>query len=71
MAADIRTAPVLSVGERRTLFAATDYVGTTPHANYDVMPDGRGFVMVRRSPATRIMVIQNLPALLDRLRGPR
>jgi len=57
------------VVSRRALFPADDYLGTQPHANYDVTPDGRGFVMVRRSPATRIMVIQNLPALIDRIRG--
>lgn len=69
MAATVRTAPDFAVTTRRTLFLATDLVGTQPHASYDVTPDGRGFVMVRRSPATRIMVIQNLPALVDRLRG--
>jgi serine/threonine-protein kinase len=58
-----------SVVSRRALFSTEDFIGTQPHANYDVMPDGRGFVMVRRSPATRIMVIQNLPALVERLRG--
>jgi hypothetical protein len=34
-----------------------------------VSPDGRTFVMVRNNPATRIMVIQNLPALVAKLRG--
>jgi hypothetical protein len=34
-----------------------------------ISPDGRTFAMVRRSPATRIMVIQNLPRLVRRLRG--
>ncbi|CAN5894363.1 hypothetical protein BH24GEM1_BH24GEM1_25690 [soil metagenome] len=34
-------------------------------------PDGTTFVMVRRSPAARIIVIQNLPALVRRLRGER
>ena len=37
----------------------------------DVSPDGKTFVMVRRSPAARIMVIQNLPALVRRLQGER
>ena len=41
------------------------------HANYDVSPDGKTFVMVRRSPAARIVVIQNLPALVRRLQGER
>jgi hypothetical protein len=48
-----------------------DIVGTSPHANYDVSPDGKSFVAVRRSPAARIMVIQNLPALMRRLQGGR
>jgi hypothetical protein len=43
-------------------------VGSNPHANYDVSPDGRTFAMVRRSPANRIVVLQNLPALVRRLR---
>jgi serine/threonine-protein kinase len=67
MAATIRTSPALEVTARRVLFSTTDYVSTTPHANYDVSPDGRTFVMVRRSPATRIMIIQNLPELVRRL----
>ena len=32
-------------------------------------PDGRTFVMVRRSPAARIIVLQNLPAIVRRLQG--
>ena len=42
---------------------------TAPPTNYDVLPDGRTFAFVRRSPATRIIVIQNLPELVRRLRG--
>jgi serine/threonine-protein kinase len=68
MAATIRPSPpAIEVVERRVLFASTDYVGTNPHANYDVSPDGRTFAMVRRSPATRVMIIQNLPELVRRL----
>ncbi len=65
----LRMSPEPGVVSRRSLFSAGDYVGTQPHANYDVTPDGRGFVMVRRSTATRVMVIQNLPALVGLLRG--
>jgi serine/threonine-protein kinase len=68
MAARIRTGATLSVTDRDNLFPLTDYVGTTPHANYDVAPDGRYFAMVRRSPSTRIMIIQDLPALVERMR---
>ena len=42
-------------------------LGSAPHANYHVTPDGRAFVMVRYTPPTHIMVIQNLPALVERL----
>jgi serine/threonine-protein kinase len=69
VSAGIATAPALQVTGRKRLFPIGDIVGTSPHANYDVSPDGKTFVMVRRSPAARIMVIQNLPALVRRLRG--
>ena len=59
----------LGVTARQELFSLVDLVGTQPHANYDVSPDGSTFAMVRRSPSTRIMVIQNLPALVERIRG--
>jgi Tol biopolymer transport system component len=68
VAATIATAPALAVTARTRLFPIGDIVGTAPHANYDISPDGKTFVMVRRSPAARVMVIQNLPALLGRMR---
>jgi len=69
MAATVRTTPQFAVTSRRALFSVTDIDGSSPHTGYDVSPDGRTFAMVRRSPATRIMVIQNLPGLVRRLRG--
>jgi serine/threonine-protein kinase len=69
VAARIETSPTLRVASRTRLFPIGDIVGTTPHPNYDISPDGKTFVMVRRSPAARIVVIQNLPALVRRLRG--
>jgi Tol biopolymer transport system component len=71
VAAGISTAPSLHVAGRKRLFPVVDIVGTAPHANYDISPDGKTFVMVRRSPAARIVVIQNLPALVRRLQGER
>ncbi|HEX3275498.1 MAG TPA: protein kinase [Gemmatimonadales bacterium] len=71
VAAGIATTPALRVTGRQRLFPIGDVVGTAPHANYGVAPDGKSFVMVRRSPAARIVVIQNLPALVRRLRGER
>lgn len=67
--ARVQTEPRFAVQSRRPLFPLADILGATPHANYDVSPDGASFVMVRRSPATRVMVIQNLPALVKRFRG--
>ncbi|HJR16247.1 MAG TPA: hypothetical protein VJ808_05280, partial [Gemmatimonadales bacterium] len=69
MAATVRTGPQFAVTSRRPLFPLPDIDGSNPHTGYDVSPDGRTFVMVRRSPATRIMVIQNLTGLVRRLRG--
>ncbi len=69
MVAGLRNQPALEVTSRRALFPVGEMVGSNPHANYDISPDGKTFVMVRRSPATRIMVIQNLPELVRRIRG--
>ncbi|HSB54236.1 MAG TPA: LpqB family beta-propeller domain-containing protein [Gemmatimonadales bacterium] len=66
----LRTAPSLAIVSQQVLFPISDMVGTAPHANFDIAPDGRTFAMVRRSPGSRIVVIQNLPGLLRRLRGP-
>jgi serine/threonine-protein kinase len=69
MAVTVRAADDFVVTAREALFPLTDYVGSAPHTNYDVSPDGRHFAMVRRSSSTRIMIIQNLPALVGRLQG--
>ena len=69
VAAGIATSPALAVTGRKRLFPIGDIVGTSPHPNYDISPDGKTFVMVRSSPAARVMVIQNLPALVRRLRA--
>ena len=59
----------LEVKARHTLFPVADMVTATPHRNWDVSPDGQSFAMVRFNPATRIMVIQQLPTLVARLQG--
>ena len=69
IAATIAVEPRLAVTSRRTLFAVDDIASAIPHSNYDISPDGRTFVMVRFNPASRVMVIQNLPALVRRLSG--
>ncbi|MGI8703219.1 MAG: protein kinase domain-containing protein [Candidatus Limnocylindrales bacterium] len=69
VAAGIGTRPDLRVTSRKRLFPIGDIVGSGPHSNYDISPDGKTFVMVRQSPTARIMVIQNLPGLVRRLQG--
>jgi Tol biopolymer transport system component len=54
------------VTERRSLFAIGDYEGAAPHANYDVFPDGSGFVMIRVGRASELTVIQNWPEIVRR-----
>jgi Tol biopolymer transport system component len=68
-AATVQTAPEFAVTARRPLFSMADYVSTTPHTNYAISPDGRTFALVRRNPGTRIVIIQNLPALMRQLQG--
>ena len=52
---------------RRARFDVSEMLGSNPHAKCRISPDGKTFAMVRRTPATRIMVVQNLPELVRRL----
>jgi Tol biopolymer transport system component len=64
MSATLRLEPTVSVTSWRTLFSVVDMIATQPHVGYDVSPDGKTFVMVKRIPAERIMVLQNLQELM-------
>jgi len=64
MAAGVSTQAGIRVLGRRVLFPAEDFDPAQPHANYDVSPDGQTFVMIRRSAASRLVVIQNFPRLM-------
>ena len=66
VAAALSTTAPFTITSRRTLFSVVDMVGTNPHVSYDISPDGKTFVMVRRTPASRIMVVQNVPDLMKR-----
>jgi serine/threonine-protein kinase len=69
MAATIAEAPVLAVAARQALFSASGIVTANPHGNFDVSPDGKAFVFVRANPSSRVMIIQNLPAMVARRRA--
>lgn len=67
VSAAVEAAPEFRVTSRTPLFPVGLMEVSQPHANWDAAPDGQSFVFVRRSPATRIEVIQNLPELVRRL----
>jgi hypothetical protein len=61
----------LRVRSRTELFSITNYEFATPHANYDVFPDGRSFVMVRQgrpNQLAEVVYLQNVAALLGQTR---
>ena len=69
ISASLSLGAAVEVKGRRSLFKTDEMVTATPHRNWDVSADGSTFVMVRFNPATRIMVIQQLRALVERLQG--
>ncbi|HEX9165950.1 MAG TPA: protein kinase [Gemmatimonadales bacterium] len=71
VSATLAFTPTLTVTARQELFDVTAMATTTPHSNYDISPDGRTFAMVRTNPSSRIVVIQNLPAIFERLEQGR
>jgi len=71
VAVSVSLAPVLRVGSRRALFATEPYVvgGARGSPGYDVHPDGRRFLMIRRGATTRELVV--VLNWFDQLRGVR
>jgi len=67
VALSLQFAPAPRVIGRTPLFDVSGFDTGTPHANYDVAPDGRSFVFVRPRGATYVMVLQNVPELARRL----
>jgi hypothetical protein len=66
IAARVEAAAGFRVLSRTPLFEDADYEGATPHSNYDVMPDGQSFIMVRQGRFTEVSYVANWPALLHR-----
>ncbi len=59
--ARIETRSGFRVVSRERLFRADEFVTAPPHANYDVAPNGSGFVMVRLGRASRFEILLNWP----------
>ena len=66
IAARVETSPSPRVTSRTPLFAVTDFEPAVPHANYDVMPDGKGFVMVRQGRLSQFVYLQQWTGLLQK-----
>ena len=67
LAASVTTSPTFSVSAREVLFEANyDMAGAGGHANFDVSPDGKGFLMLRPmvGNSEEIVVIPNWKAEL-------
>jgi serine/threonine-protein kinase len=65
VAAKVQTAPTFQVLSRTPLFQAEQYETAVPHANYDVDPSGKRFVMVRHRGSSEIILVQNWAAQLE------
>ncbi len=61
VSAVVETTPEFRVLSRTMLFDVTEYEPASPHANYDVSPDGQRFVMVHQGRLSEIVLIQNWP----------
>jgi hypothetical protein len=55
--ATVRTSPDFAVVKRTPLFDASDFEPASPHANWDVSPDGTHFVMAHQAPFNTLAVV--------------
>jgi hypothetical protein len=69
--AAIETRPTLRVLSRTALFDVEEYETAIPHANYDVMPDGQSFMMVRMGRLSEFVYLQHWTRLLPGGPGSR
>ncbi|AHG88572.1 protein kinase [Gemmatirosa kalamazoonensis] len=69
MAVDITT-PALAVTSRRRLFKDS-FDGAMPHRNYDVAPDGSGFLMITGGSSEAVLVVNWLSRLREQLARER
>jgi Tol biopolymer transport system component len=69
LAARVTTVPAFSVTGREVLFEGS-YATSANHRNYDVAPDGRGFLMLQPDAAAAVVVVLNwVTELRARIRG--
>ena len=54
IAVDVQPGSSSPIGRKHVLFSARPYVSEPVHQAYDVAPDGRRFVMIRRQPGASV-----------------
>jgi hypothetical protein len=59
MAATLRSGGTFAVASRDTVFTDSYVFAGNPHANYDVMPDGKHFIFLRGTTAGDLVVVTN------------
>jgi hypothetical protein len=59
MAATIEPGPAPAARARAVLFDAADFDPASPHANWDVSPDGSRFVVARQAPRLDVIYVLN------------
>jgi hypothetical protein len=74
VAANVTTSPTFSVLSREVLFDDSFVPASAPHANYDVSPDGKHFLVLAAVENPQILIVHNWAAEVRARfarRGPR
>ncbi|HEX9729753.1 MAG TPA: protein kinase [Gemmatimonadales bacterium] len=66
MVAAVTAGPDFAVRDRRALFDVSEFEPASPHANYDVSPDGSTFAMVYQGPLSAVVYLLNWTELVRR-----
>jgi serine/threonine-protein kinase len=64
LAANIKPGPAFAVTSRDTVLTDTYLFASNPHANYDVMPDGKHFVFLQGAKAGEMTAVLNWESVL-------
>ena len=66
IAAALKTDGTPAVQARTPLFDAADFAPASPHANWDISPDGQHFIIARQAPLNTVIYVLNATAEIRR-----
>ncbi len=66
VALSVQATPEFRVLGRTPLFDVSEYEAAVPHANYDIAPGDKGFVMVSQGRVSEMVLVENWAAELQR-----